>query len=140
MSFDYNNFINNQTLRAGLSVNFPVFTGFSRSINIINTSMEKKSQYFSFKTLENVLLTEIENFPVYIEQTIAEYESTGNVMKAQSAIFEKSQILFEKGELSSAEYISYEENYISSVINHIQTQKRLYIMYYKYLYYLRRIK
>lgn len=139
-SLDYDNFADNSTLRAGVSINFPVFTGFSRSVNVINSSLQKKSAFYAFKNTENALKSEIASFPEYIEQAIAQYRSSENVMKAQYDIFDKSKLLFEKGELSYSEYIDYEEDYVNAVINSIEAQKQMYLTYYQYLYYVRRIK
>lgn len=139
-SLNYADFANNSTLRAGISVNFPVFTGFSRTVNVINASLRKKSGFYALKNTENTLRTEISNFPEFIEQAIAQYSSSVNVMKAQRDIFNKSKLLFEKGELSYSAYIDYEEDYVNAVIANINAQKQMYLTYYQYLYYLRRIK
>lgn len=139
-SLNYADFANNSTLRAGISVNFPVFTGFSRTVNVINASLRKKSAFYAFKNTENTLKSEITSFPEYIEQTIAQYRSSESVMESQKDIFEKSKLLFEKGELSYSTYIDYEEDYVNAVIASINAQKQMYLTYYQYLYYLRRIK
>ncbi len=139
-SFDYNNFMDNYTLNAGLSIDFPVFTGFSRTIGVINSSLEKKGAYLDMKNQENILRTEIENFPLTVEQILALFKSNINIMMAQYDIFEKSVKMYEKGEISSLDYINYQKNYYDAVINLLEAKKQLYLTYYRYLYYLRRIQ
>ncbi len=140
LDFDYNNFMDNYSLNAGLSIDFPVFTGFSRTIGVINSSLEKKGAYLDMINQENILRTEIENFPLTVEQILALFKSNINIMMAQYDIFEKSVKMYEKGEISSLDYISYQKNYYDAVINLLEAKKQLYLTYYRYLYYLRRIQ
>ncbi len=139
-NLDYNNFMDNYTLSVGLSINFPVFTGFSRTIGVINSSLEKKSAYLDMINQENTLRTEIENFPLTVEQILALFKSNINIMMAQYDIFEKSVKMYDKGEISSLDYITYQKNYYEAVINLLEAKKQLYLNYYRYLYYLRRIQ
>ena len=140
LDFDYNNFMNNYSLNAGLSIDFPVFTGFSRTIAVINSSLEKKGAYLDMINQENILRTEIKNFPLTVEQILALFKSNINIMMAQYDIFEKSVKMYGKGEISSLDYISYQKNYYDAVINLLEAKKHLYLTYYRYLYYLRRIQ
>ena len=140
LDFDYNNFMNNYSLNAGLSIDFPVFTGFSRTIGVINSSLEKKGAYLDMINQENLLRTEIKNFPLTVEQILALFKSNINIMMAQYDIFEKSVKMYGKGEISSLDYISYQKNYYDAVINLLEAKKHLYLTYYRYLYYLRRIQ
>ncbi|MCK4524113.1 TolC family protein, partial [candidate division WOR-3 bacterium] len=140
LDFDYNNFMDNYSLNAGLSIDFPVFTGFSRTIGVINSSLEKKGAYLDMINQENILRTEIKNFPLTVEQILALFKSNINIMMAQYDIFEKSVKMYGKGEISSLDYISYQKNYYDAVINLLEAKKHLYLTYYRYLYYLRRIQ
>ncbi|MFO8062858.1 MAG: TolC family protein [bacterium] len=139
-SFNMTDFRDNYSLSASVNINFPLFTGFSRTLNVIQKSGEKKKAGLEYKKAELTYRAMLENFPSMIKQIEAMYLSAENAYNSQKISFEIASQLFENNELSSIDYIDAQREYINSRINLIQIKNTYYQTYHRYLYYLRRIK
>lgn len=138
--FDLKDLLDSSSVRVGVSISFPVFTGFSRSLNIIQKSYSKKSAYLNFLKTKESLKVEIENFDERIKLSKNFLESSKKLFESSQKNFEKAKILLQNGELSSTDYISIEKSYIESILNYLNSKKEYYKTYYRYLYLIRRIK
>ncbi len=138
--FNYNNFKNNYDFSASISGEFPVFTGFSRIANTINSLYTKKSKQTEFLKTKNEIKNKIDNLKFEIEKSKALFISGKQRYESQKLIKEKSDRMFENGQLSANDYINALQNYIDSYKQYINAKQSMYITYYTYLYYLRRIK
>ena len=138
LDIDFSRFGSDASFRAGVSVTFPVFTGFSRTLNVIDKSYARKSSNIDFLKTKQVLLLELKNLGSRVSWTKDLYESAEKSFEASKKVFEKSQRLYSAGEVSTADYITYQKNYLESAINLIKAKKEMYKLYYRYMYLLRR--
>jgi len=138
LNIDPSKFQEESSFGVGVSISFPVFTGFSRTLNVIDKSYARKSSHIDFLKTSINLSLELENLPSRISLTKDLYESAENSFYASEKIFAKSQHLYEEGEISTTDYITFQKSYFESVINLIKAKKEIYKLYYRYLYLLRR--
>ncbi|MGE3063438.1 MAG: TolC family protein [bacterium] len=138
LDIDPSRFMTESSFRAGVSISFPVFTGFSRTLNVIDKSYARKSSHIDFLKISQNLSLELENLSERISWTKDLYESAKNGFDASEKIFAKSQRLYEAGEISTTEYITYQKGYLESAMNFINAKKEVYKLYYRYLYLIRR--
>ncbi|MEO0288058.1 MAG: TolC family protein [candidate division WOR-3 bacterium] len=138
--FNLNNLLDSSTVRFGISVSFPVFTGFSRSLNVIQKNYSHKSAYLNFLKTEESLKLEINNFDNRIKLSKNFLESSKKLYESAQKNFEKAKILLQNGELNITDYTTIEKTYIESLINHLNSKKEYYKTYYRYLYLIRRIR
>jgi outer membrane protein len=138
LNLDVSRFQNEASFGAGISVSFPVFTGFSRTLNVIDKSYSRKSAHIDFLKTKQALLLELDNLQSRVSWTTDLYESAKSGYEAAKNVFSKSQKLYEAGEISTIDYITYQKAYLESSINFIKAKKEVYKLYYRYLYLLRR--
>jgi len=138
LDIDFSRFQNESSFRAGISVTFPVFSGFSRTLNVIDKSYARKSSYIDFLKTSQKFSLELENLSGRISWTKDLYESAKNSHDASEKIFTKSQRLYESGEISTVDYITFQKSFLESSINFIKAKKEVYKLYYRYLYLIRR--
>ncbi len=140
--FEFNpeQILNGSNIRTGISISFPIFTGFSRSINILEKSYLKKSAELTFlKTKQNLIL-EIKNFDDRLKMVKNYIEGSKKLYESSNKNFQKAKILLENNSLSLQDYINIEKSYKESFVNYLTAKKEYYKTYYRYLYLIRRIK
>lgn len=138
LDVDFSRFGSESSFRAGVSVSFPVFTGFSRTLNVIDKSYARKSSQIDFLKVKQTLSLEIQNMPKRISWTRDLYESAKNSFESSEKVFKKSQKLYEAGEISTADYITFQKTHLEGMMNFMNAKKEVYKLYYRYLYLLRR--
>ncbi|MEJ5308044.1 MAG: TolC family protein [candidate division WOR-3 bacterium] len=138
--FNLNNLLDSSTVRFGISVSFPVFTGFSRSLNVIQKNYSQKSAYLNFLKTEESLKLEINNFDNRIKLSKNFLESSKKLYESAQKNFDKAKILLQNGELNITDYTTIEKTYIESLVNFLNSKKEYYKTYYRYLYLIRRIR
>lgn len=138
--FDPEQIFNNSNIRTGISISFPIFTGFSRSVNLLEKSYSKKSAELTFlKTKQNLIL-EIKNFDDRLKMVKNYLEGSKKLYESSEKNFQKAKILLENNSLSLQDYINIEKSYMESFVNYLSAKKEYYKTYYRYLYLIRRIK
>jgi len=138
--FDVKDLFDSSSVRVGISISFPVFTGFSRSLNIIQKDYSRKSAYLNFLKTKESLKLEIDNFDERIKLSKNFLESSKKLYESSQKSFEKAKILFQNGELSATDYTSIEKAYMESILNYLNSKKEYYKTYYRYLYLIRRMR
>lgn len=136
--FNFNNLLDSSNVRFGISISFPVFTGFSRSLNVIQKNYSKKSAYLNFLKTEESLKLEINNFDNRIKLSKNFLESSKKLYEATQKNFEKAKILLQNGEINITDYTTIEKAYIDGLVNYLNAKKEYYKTYYRYLYLIRR--
>lgn len=137
--FDLGSFRDNYSLGTSLRVSFPLFTGFSRSINVLLKSGARKTSEIDYIKTRQGIENEMNNLKKTITQTVDLYNAAEMTYFSMKNMFERSTKLFDAGEISIPDYITNQKSYIESAVNLMNAKSEIYKLYYRYLYLLRRI-
>jgi len=137
--FDRNMINDNYTLSTSLRINFPIFTGLSRDVNVIAAGGARKTSQIDYIKTKQGIENEVRNLKKTIKQTMDLYSAAEMTHLSLKNMFEKVTKLYDAGEVSTVDYITNQKSYVESAVNLINAKSEVYKLYYRYLYLLRRI-